>query len=168
MYPFNWIDFRWRLLPVLRRAFRDGPPYAALRRYCRKNFDELHQPDVGGAVTTGWEGIDRWDIQELSDVALTDFYDPLDGVEAPVPDELTGGSSATASDRGGRTLEDHVIRVDPTGKGSLFWAHDELKETRLDEAVGPISEARDMLAYCRRTQLGIYLRICDCPTSRDA
>jgi hypothetical protein len=76
-------------------------------------------------------------------------------VVRPVPG---AGEIETFTFGGGGTRR----RFDPTGHGSLFWTDEELREMGADGlaeiAVG-IQGATEMLEYCRRTQLGVYLRI---------
>jgi hypothetical protein len=158
LYPFNWIDFHRMLLPIIQIAFRDGPPYGPLREFYAANFDDLRQPETGGPVAAEWKDWERlWDIQELVDVVLTDFYDPGCGLDGSTVREVP-----VEGESGGRPIAGSGVRFDPTGHGSLFWTDEELREMGADGlaeiAVG-IQGATEMLEYCRRTQLGVYLRI---------
>ena len=77
-FEFDWTYFEVELAPLLHLALVTGDT-SGLERFIASNKDNCKYPYDGSRLDDDWkEQLEVGDIQELSDFALTKYYEPFE------------------------------------------------------------------------------------------
>jgi hypothetical protein len=102
-FEFDWVTFEADLAPILKRAL-EADDTGAIERFIQECRVDLRDPYEGETLPSDWrELLEVGDLQELSDFALTRYYNPTEdfglaeqwselskGIEAPEQESLLG------------------------------------------------------------------------------
>ena len=162
-FAFDWGRFDRELRPTIERALR-ADDVALIRAWCEAQVADLSDPYEGEPLPVDWERqLERADVQEFADYALTAFYDVsadfgLDDdwleVESTLDDAVRAALLGTVVSSGGHNF-------DPGRMGSYFRAPAELPHVlrllRSTNIARLLRYASDVEAACANSGLGIYV-----------
>jgi hypothetical protein len=79
-FAFDWVAFEGDLAPILQRALETDDP-SAIEAFIEEHRLVLRDPYEGEALSPDWRDLlEVGDLQELSDFALTRYYNPAEDV----------------------------------------------------------------------------------------
>jgi hypothetical protein len=117
-FQFDWVAFEADLAPILKRAL-DADDAGAIESFIEECRLDLRDPYEGEALPSDWRDLlEVGDLQELSDFALTRYYNPAEDIGlAEQWSELSEGLEALEK---ASLLGEPFGSFDPGRMGSYF------------------------------------------------
>jgi hypothetical protein len=169
-FAFDYVAFHEQLRPVLLRALaaNDG---AELRGFIDANLAQLTDPYEGEPLVKGWQGLlEKGDVHELGDFALTKYYDSDLDIGLDIDWESIGDlleqSGVSPTIVLGTALGPLEAPFDPGHEGAYFQTAAEVSEALIQlqtllqaqpTLASELAPLQGMLQQAARGRRGLYV-----------
>jgi hypothetical protein len=171
-FAFDYAAFHDQLRPLLLKALaaNDG---AELRAFIDANLDHLTDPYEGEPLVKGWQGLlEKGDVHELGDFALTKYYDSDLDIGLDVDWENIGDlleqSGVSPTIVLGTALGPVETPFDPGRQGAYFQTAAEVSEALVQlqallqkqpALASELAPLQGMLQQAARGRRGLYVTL---------